>query len=456
MLVRVAISVAMVVALAARVEAQPLIRPRVVQLVPVEVDGTITAVRPPMISVTNAAGERCLLQISQETVVRVLGTAEPDMLRVKQYVRVVATVDKRQSKVKDKVDKITLSMPAQDPNRMPGVFYPGQEGGGDLTPPAKGPLQPKAAPPADPPAAKPPKPAAKGKDHEDKDGGAAANEELLDVRGYISKIKGNQLTIDVPNAQFKSPLRLELDPQATIDLDLLDYTMAKAGDRISARGVQLGPQLISASEVGIMLSTSLTTKKRPPTKPLAKQPSARPKPDEPPPFEVANADGKAKPEPPAKELPAAKDRPPAKEPPAKEPPVVEPPVVEPPAKEPSVVEPPAKEPPAKEPPAAEGDAGERILPALCLKPEELKGKAALTITLGGGDPVLFIPAKEESGASIRKRFGDPKEAQTVQGSLPIGEEGARKEVNWQMWTYGSLKILVDETGKIRYFHLGSK
>jgi hypothetical protein len=419
---RAAMAVAMLVALAVPAAAQP--RPKIIRLTPVEIHGTVTAIGPTALSATSAAGEPWLLQVSEETVIHVTGTAEADMLQPKRFVRVQGIVDKRQSRMKDKVDRITLIMPAKDGGRIPGAFYQGQqpEEESDLPVPGKVPPPKFAPPPELPGQPKPARPAAKGKAPDSgKDSGAAPNEEFLDIRGSIARIKGSQLTIDVPNALFKSPLRVDLDAKLTIDVDLPEYSMVKPGDKIAARGVQMGNRVADVRELNIVLSNSLTTKKRPLTKPLAKQPVPRAKPGEQEPVEVAG--GKTKPaDPPAKpELPAGRDQ-----------------------------------PPDKEPPAADGDPADKILPLLSLKPDELKGKAALSIAFNAGDPLLFIPAKEETIESIRKQFGNPKEVQNVQGSLPVGEEGARKEVRWQVWTYGSLKIFVDDTGKVRYFHLGKK
>ena len=430
---RIAIAAAMIVALAGPAAAQPLIKPRVIQLAPVELEnGKVVAVQPGMIAATNPAGERWALQISNETVVRVLGEAESDMLQVRQFVRVVATVDKRQSKVKDKVKSITLTVPAKDPDRMPGVFYPGQEGGGDLTPPAKGPLQPKAAPPVEPPApAKPTRPAAKGKDREPgKDGRGADNEELLDVRGYIVKInkKKDQLALEVPNAPFKSPLSLELDPEVK-DLRrparLLDGQARRPslGPRLSTRPAVDGrprtghhaecaadDEEAAVAKIGCQATRAARQARR--AGALRGGRSGRQE-------QAGRSAGQAR---------SARQRDPGRQGPT----------------------------------AGQGAAGRRRRsgrqdpPRLEPEARRTQGQGGAEHRLDAGDPLVFIPAKEEPVENIRKQFGDPKEVQNVQGSLPIGEEGARKDVRWQAWTYGTLKIFVDETGKTRYFHLGKK
>ena len=51
--------------------------PRVIQLMPIELRGTVAGVRPGMVVVATAAGESWALKIPPKTEVRVTGTAEP-------------------------------------------------------------------------------------------------------------------------------------------------------------------------------------------------------------------------------------------------------------------------------------------------------------------------------------------------------------------------------------------
>ena len=47
-------------------------------------------------------------------------------------------------------------------------------------------------------------------------------------------------------------------------------------------------------------------------------------------------------------------------------------------------------------------------------------------------------------------------AQSFSGELPIAEDGSLKKITWQLWSYGPLRIMVDEEGKTQYYRVVEK
>jgi hypothetical protein len=286
------------------VEAQGIRRqpaPQVIQFVPVGIEGRVVEVRPALIVVATAGSGMWRVGVAENAAISVVGTAAPDVLRPGLYIRFLAAVEKPQGRVLEKVAKLTIFTPTKDDARTVGVFLPGQcrpvvsfleEGaagppadpvgaaaGGPALPAAGNQANPAAGGPAGaaaagnpaaaaPNAAKPVAPAVPpnaSKKPDAAEGGAAAAKDMYDVHAQITGGKGTRLTVKVPNQFFKPTLKIELVPEPLIELDLVNYLMARPGDKISARGAPLGLNYLQATELLITLTEPQGhTKKKPP------------------------------------------------------------------------------------------------------------------------------------------------------------------------------------------------
>jgi hypothetical protein len=202
----------------------------------VEPNGTIALIGRGVIALTTAAGETWRVQVAPNAQVQVLGTATPDVLAPGQYVAFTAQVDKKRAAVQDKVTKLKIFTPSE--HQMVGAF-PGQGGlgAGGLGAGAGG------APPVK------------------QDRGAAADTgppvEEFEIGAQIRSIKKPKLSLFAPNPFFRPTFEIELaeEPEISLDLAGMKYAMlAKPGDRIQARGTQVGPNAAQVNEVTIELA----------------------------------------------------------------------------------------------------------------------------------------------------------------------------------------------------------
>jgi len=74
----------------------------------------------------------------------------------------------------------------------------------------------------------------------------------------------------------------------------------------------------------------------------------------------------------------------------------------------------------------------------------------IRVRLGDAPVVKFTSCKPVPGNNLRKQFGEPDKMYDLRGELPVGREGRRQAIRWEMWVYGQAKLFVDETGMIRY------
>jgi hypothetical protein len=278
MVVRVAQCIWVLLVLAGSAAAQvPAGPPLVIQYVPKDVEGAVAGIRQGFIAVSIAENDAWTFQLPNDVTVRIVGKAEPDVLRVGQYIRFQGAVDKQQSKVVDKVSQLTVFSPEKDDLRTPGVFLPGQCV--DLVK-----LKFKEdRPPSDLPAELAKDSAAsksaEGKPTvaETKTAATAADQQIYDIHAQITAVKGNMLTLNVPNSRFKPTLRIELAENPAIDLDLTEFSLVRPGDKIVGRGLQLGPRLLQVTDMTIRLSEPLSTAKKKPAKPASKPAATKPK-----------------------------------------------------------------------------------------------------------------------------------------------------------------------------------
>ena len=384
--------------------------------VPIEVDAQISDLQNGVVSVMDG-NARWLLRLGERTEVHLTGMAEPDMLRPGAHVRFLATIDKKAARAVDKVEKLTLITPGKDGDRMLGAFYPQ---------PAAAPQDSQQAPrkigsPA-PPTDDPKRPNRKDEKADEK-------QELFDIRGQIVAFRANQLTVAVQNTYFRSPLRVDVSDKLEIYVDLAELSYAKAGDRVKGRGVQMMPQTLEMMDIDVVLAEPLTNnpKKKRPTTPPKTLARTKPGTEKPEAFEVAEQIEKERKTAPTPPEPAPQ------------------PKADPPAAPPVL---PAAPKLAPEEIAARAS---KILTKLELPPQDRILRGGLQANFNGDKPELFLPAQRLNGAELRKDFGAPEMAQAFSGELPIGEDGGVKKITWQLWTYGSLRVMVDEEGKTQYY-----
>ena len=267
MRIPVQFALGMVLALAVAAQAQRMPRIERPKLPRITIEGTISSVQPGAILVTTATKETWGVKLTPKTKIKITGNAGIDVLQRDAFVRFTATVEKRRSRIADAVAKLTVFTPSQHQEYMPGVFYPG---GAD----ADEEVQAFGAPPAEeqPPRAK--RPPAK---------------ETFDIRARVVSFRKGKLNLYVPNPYFKPSLSVRLADDVVIDVDSSDYSIAKAGDKIEARGDQIAPTAIEATKVTIELVEPLdAAKKKVAKKPTTKRPSRKKANDKQVPFEVAD------------------------------------------------------------------------------------------------------------------------------------------------------------------------
>jgi hypothetical protein len=262
--------------------------PQVIQFVPLDVEGKVVEVRPGVIAVATAGSGVWRVGVDENAAISVAGTAAPDVLRPGLHIRFLAAVEKPQGRVLDKIAKLTIFTPTKDDARTVGVFLPGQcrpvvsfleeAAAGPPANVAGGAAENAAgamAATAPKPAAHAPPPSA-SKEQNAAEGGPAAAKDTYDIHAQITGGKGSRWTIKTPNKFFKSPLRIELAPQPLIELDLVNYLMAKPGDKVLARGCRLGPNNLQATELLITLTEPLGQARKKPPKLTARPPAGIP------------------------------------------------------------------------------------------------------------------------------------------------------------------------------------
>ncbi len=227
------------------------------KLPPLETAGTIEAVMPGYIKLESESKQTWIIQVLPNARCHVTGKATPEALTPGFFIRFIAEVNKRGA-VEQKVDKLTIFTPsptrqvgAEPDNGMGTTFgpRPGEEGADGAKPkPAFG---ASIAMPD-------PLLAAGAKKAGAQSGGTS---QVYDIRGQIVNVANGRLNLHVPNAHFRSSLRVEVAENADIDVELDDpmcYTLARKGDKVRVLGRQgLGNRGI-AEEIDITLSEPLT------------------------------------------------------------------------------------------------------------------------------------------------------------------------------------------------------
>lgn len=226
-------------------------------LPPLQTVGTIEAVMPGYIKFESESKQTWIVQVLPNARCSLTGKATRDALAPGFFIRFVAEVNKRGA-VEQKVGKLTIFTPSQtrqvgaEPDNGLGTTFgprPGDEHAAGAKPkPAFG----AGIAMPDPVLAAGAKKAAS------QSGGSS---QVYDIRGQIVGVTNGRLNLHVPNAHFRSSLRVEVAEDADIDVELDDpmcYTLARKGDQVRIQGRQgLGNRGI-AEEIDITLSEPLS------------------------------------------------------------------------------------------------------------------------------------------------------------------------------------------------------
>jgi len=255
------------------------------------IDGTVEAVRPGLLQVVSSTGQAWLLRVAPDAKTQITGKATPDFLGPGQCIAFVADVDVKRSRVEQPVSKITVFNPSLDqplgagPDQGLGGIIFGEKGKEKKGERGRPPLGPGAGlgPGAPGQGFGPGAGAgfgggadlgaagggsdARGAGRRSRSGSssgpggkAAPATQSLEVRGQITTNKAGKVTLHVPNAPFKSALKIEIADSAEIDVQLSSLaalTLAQKGDKVRAHGLQLGEAMGQAREIEITLGQTL-------------------------------------------------------------------------------------------------------------------------------------------------------------------------------------------------------
>ena len=72
-----------------------------------------------------------------------------------------------------------------------------------------------------------------------------------------------------------------------------------------------------------------------------------------------------------------------------------------------------------------------------------------------GDPTEFKLSVRGPALTLQKRFGRPKRT-SAKGLWKSDDDAEEKPVRWQLWTWGSVKVVVDKSKKARFFAVESE
>jgi hypothetical protein len=216
------------------------------QMQPFAAEGTIQAIAPGKIGILTNTNQRWVVLVDPKAVIHVKGTAKADFLRVGQFVRFTAEIDKR-GNVQGKLDKLALFTPSED-NR-PGI-WPEAAGGEGQNGFGVG----AAAPAGEPQTAR------------------------YTVAGQITGVRKGKLVVGVGRVAVQA----ELADDPAIDVDVSDMSLVHPGDKISITKGKMPPGqlgLAQAAELTVELSQPLTTARPKPVRPEPTRPEpTRPEP----------------------------------------------------------------------------------------------------------------------------------------------------------------------------------
>ncbi len=215
-----------------------------------EIQGTVDIVAINAMKITTDSKQTWVLRLSPETRVEIKGNANLAMLSHGTYVSFVAEVNQKTSRVEEKVGQLAIFVPS---NRMPvGAVPEGAAGAGGAFGLNVGADQPFGGPAA----------GAGGRGAARGAGKSAVKAtESFDIKGQITSIKGDKITLLVPNQYFKRSLRIELteNPEVTLDVNapLVNCpplpSLVKQGDRVEVKGHQVAESMGTVAELRILM-----------------------------------------------------------------------------------------------------------------------------------------------------------------------------------------------------------
>jgi hypothetical protein len=194
------------------------------QSTPLELVGTIEAIGPGRVQIADDKGNKQLVFLSKQTIIKTTGEATPEFLRPGICVEFKAEVDGK-GNIPGKVEELSVVTPSKD---KPAGFFP--EGSGEA-----GQLS-------------------SGKK------GAAAAPMLSNVLGMIKSVKTGKYQLQAG----RSTLLFELSENPKIAIETADGAFAQKGDKIEVKGIVLlnMPNQVQAQSVTITLSQPLGEKKK--------------------------------------------------------------------------------------------------------------------------------------------------------------------------------------------------
>lgn len=222
---------------------------------PIDIQGTVEAVAQGRMMVLDAASQSWQVALPANTKVQVIGGASADYLQNGMFIEFQGDVDAR-GNLEEKVDHLTIV--TLSPEKQPGLFPLESDAAGD-DPGGFG--------------AKPAKPAKGGK-------AGASVAGSYRIIGKLMVGRGGKLSVQTG----RGSLPLELTEEATIAVDMGDYSVAAKGDKVTVKGLMMPtmPGRAQAVDVKIELAEPLggaaTTKKKP-ARPESKKPAKRSKKD---------------------------------------------------------------------------------------------------------------------------------------------------------------------------------
>lgn len=255
-----------------------------VDLPQLEARGTVEAmVAPNVIKIVSDSNQSWFLRVSPQSRIEITGKAAPDMLSPGQNIKFVAKVNTKYGRIEEPVDKVTLfapsmldplgALPEEDAAAAAAAYAAAKKGGreGAEPAPAFGFGQAQQGAGAAGLGARHAPGAARA--------GAKARAPLSDsyeIKGRISSIKADKVTLSVPNPYFKSTLRFDLAAEVDVSVQMEGTAaqcplIARPGDKVEARGRQVAENGGDVNEIKITLTEPLTAETQ--KKPRAKLPA---------------------------------------------------------------------------------------------------------------------------------------------------------------------------------------
>ncbi len=97
------------------------------------------------------------------------------------------------------------------------------------------------------------------------------------------------------------------------------------------------------------------------------------------------------------------------------------------------------------------DRARQLIQLLMPKTPQAGPEAAFQLQLRSGDPVAFQPCVQGPAATLRRRFGQPDTIRPLNVLGPAEAGDPAKPLQWELWIWGPVRLVVDQTGTTRFF-----